>query len=155
MIRVEVKNRISQELITRAQFNTQQEVDSWIEDCKKSECFGKNERWIREGEESISNAIESRIIEIYPAQEEILDEDMNIIQEAREAITRTEYKLAAEYTIEQLDISAQINQERINQEALAYLASTDWMVIRAIESGVSVPTEITTARAAARLSIIR
>ena len=44
-------------------------------------------------------------------------------------------------------------QEAINTEALAYLASTDWYVIRLQETGVAVPQDILDARASARLSI--
>ena len=138
-----------------AKFETQELADAWLNQEIAKNSFGKNERWVTQDQEDISNALESRIIEFFPAQPAILDENSNIIQEAIPAVTKTEYRLAADYIIEQVDISTQVEQERINQEALAYLASTDWMVIRAIESGVSVPTEITTARAAARLSIIR
>ena len=44
-------------------------------------------------------------------------------------------------------------QEAINTDALAYLASTDWYVIRLQETGVAVPQDILDARASARLSI--
>jgi hypothetical protein len=37
--------------------------------------------------------------------------------------------------------------------ARQYLADTDWMVIRAAETGVPVPDEVTAARAAARASV--
>jgi hypothetical protein len=46
------------------------------------------------------------------------------------------------------------NQKKINQENLAYLASTDWYVIRNADSGEAVPIEISEARAAARLLIV-
>ncbi len=45
-------------------------------------------------------------------------------------------------------------QAATNRQARAYLASTDWYVVRFAESGVAVPSEITTARAAARASIV-
>ena len=44
-------------------------------------------------------------------------------------------------------------QREINQENLAYLASTDWYVIRKADTGTAVPTDILDARAAARLLI--
>ncbi len=44
-------------------------------------------------------------------------------------------------------------QAATNRQARAYLASTDWYIVRFAESGVAVPSEITTARAAARASI--
>ncbi|NBP03869.1 MAG: hypothetical protein EBU90_27990 [Proteobacteria bacterium] len=63
--------------------------------------------------------------------------------------------LPAEYTIEIIDITAQIEQEKINAEALAYLASTDWMIIREVDSGVICPSDVKAERAAARAKIVR
>jgi len=45
-------------------------------------------------------------------------------------------------------------QTQINFDAIEYLASTDWYAIRFAETGVVIPAEVTTKRAAARLSII-
>ena len=45
-------------------------------------------------------------------------------------------------------------QEVLNNESLGYLASTDWYITRHAETGVAVPEEITTARAAARAAIV-
>jgi len=42
----------------------------------------------------------------------------------------------------------------INMKARAYLASTDWYVIRLTETGVAIPQEITEKREAARQSIV-
>jgi len=63
--------------------------------------------------------------------------------------------LPAEYTIEIEDITAQVAQEAINAEALAYLASTDWLVIREVDAGVACPAEIKTLRAEARAKVVR
>ncbi len=49
---------------------------------------------------------------------------------------------------------AALAQAATNRQARAYLASTDWYIVRFTESGVAVPSEITTARAAARASIV-
>ena len=45
-------------------------------------------------------------------------------------------------------------QEVINNDSLAYLKSTDWYAIRYAETGVAVPSDVTTARAAARSAIV-
>lgn len=45
-------------------------------------------------------------------------------------------------------------QAQTNAEARAYLASTDWYVIRLQETGVAVPQEILDKRAEARLDIV-
>ena len=41
-----------------------------------------------------------------------------------------------------------------NMDSLMYLAETDWYITRHAETGVAVPDEITTARAAARAAIV-
>jgi hypothetical protein len=50
---------------------------------------------------------------------------------------------------------AAIDQQKINEEALAYLASTDWMIVRQAETGVPCPQNVLDARAAARAAIVR
>ena len=45
-------------------------------------------------------------------------------------------------------------QEVTNNESMAYLESTDWYAIRYAETGVAVPSDVTTARAAARSAIV-
>ena len=49
---------------------------------------------------------------------------------------------------------AREEQERINQEARAYLAETDWYVIRAQETGVEVPVDILQKRQEARDRVV-
>jgi len=44
-------------------------------------------------------------------------------------------------------------QAKVNQKALAYLASTDWYVIRKQETGTEVPVDITASREAARKEV--
>ena len=45
-------------------------------------------------------------------------------------------------------------QARVNTESRAYLASTDWYVIRQQETGEQVPDEIMAERAAARARVV-
>jgi len=52
-----------------------------------------------------------------------------------------------------VDVQAKEAQAVINAEAQAYLASTDWMVLRQADSGEVMPNNIKDARAAARLEI--
>ncbi len=44
-------------------------------------------------------------------------------------------------------------QEKINNDSLAYLSSTDWYIIRFQEDGMVIPTAITKARLDARLAV--
>lgn len=53
------------------------------------------------------------------------------------------------------DITAKLEQDRINAESLTYLASTDWYVIRKQETGVDIPQDVLEQRAAARAAIIK
>jgi hypothetical protein len=46
--------------------------------------------------------------------------------------------------------AAAAERARANAEARRYLAETDWMVIRAAETGKPVPVDVAEARAAAR-----
>jgi hypothetical protein len=44
-------------------------------------------------------------------------------------------------------------QAELNAPHLAYLASTDWYVLRFVDTGIAVPDAITAARQAARASV--
>jgi hypothetical protein len=50
-------------------------------------------------------------------------------------------------------LATEYEQKSINSKAQAYLASTDWMVLRQADSGEVMPNNIKDARAAARLEI--
>jgi hypothetical protein len=52
-----------------------------------------------------------------------------------------------------VDVQAATLQSQANATAQAYLASTDWMVLRQADSGEVMPNNIKDARAAARLEI--
>ena len=49
--------------------------------------------------------------------------------------------------------AAQAEQEAINTAARAYLESTDWYLVRELETGVPTPQEIRDARQQARLEV--
>lgn len=63
--------------------------------------------------------------------------------------------LPAEYTIEITDITAEIEQEKANTEALKYLADTDWLMIRELEIGKPMPEEIKLKRQEARNKVVK
>jgi hypothetical protein len=143
---------------------------SWIENCVSNNYWGLPERWVPHKDEGgfydDADFISERMAEIVPAvpfQPEIpaVYEGGNLISEAIPAVPEVpavmqkQAKLRAEYTIEITDISQQIEQERINNEALAYLASTDWLIIREMDSGLACPAEIKDLRQAAREAIIQ
>jgi hypothetical protein len=61
-------------------------------------------------------------------------------------VIKTPEQIAAEKT--------EAERARIAAEARRYLAETDWMVIRAIDTGKPVPDDVTEARAKARKQIL-
>src|ERR1043165_2035166 len=64
-------------------------------------------------------------------------------------------EVPAEFSTEIVDLTAQGEQARINKEAEEYLASTDWYILRELDSGVPCPEEIRKARQAAREKIVK
>ena len=45
-------------------------------------------------------------------------------------------------------------EKKINEEARAYLASTDWMSVREAEGGTAMPSDVKTKRAAERAKVV-
>lgn len=86
------------------------EIDVWLSFLLASSYFGKPERWVTQEQEDISNAIETRQVEVTPA---VVDEQGQVIEPA---VFATEYKLAAEYQIVVEDISAEIEAKNKKQE---------------------------------------
>ena len=64
------------------------------------------------------------------------------------------YKWSGSEVIVDEVANAAATQSDTNIDSLAYLASTDWYVIRYADTGVAVPTDIATKREEARASII-
>jgi len=63
-------------------------------------------------------------------------------------------------TMEELEalqesVQAKLDQDAINKEALEYLASTDWMIIRELDSGIACPADVKAARAEARAKVVK
>jgi hypothetical protein len=130
MIKASVKNL--QNIETHfALFETQELAEQWFNLNKFQ--FGKLARTLFEiqfTDESIEDAIDS---------EETLD---GIV-----------YSFPDAFTVEYTDVTVDVNYEKEAREARAYLASTDWYIIRKTETGVDIPAEITLLRAEARLKI--
>lgn len=138
MIEIRIKK---QGVVThKGQFETQQQADEWIQSSIALRSWGKPERWVNEEDCSLQGEIISEAI-----AEQLIGGPENETKQ---------YKFAAEYVIEQEDITAKVLQEEINAASLKYLAETDWCVIRFLESGVAVPAEVSTQRTAARAAIV-
>ena len=149
-VNIKKQNIITNSVILQSQ----EECDSWLTKEESNGSFGKPERWVTDDQEDITNALEARVVVTRESQAEVLDENNVVIIPESPEVSHLEYKMASQYSIEVIDVTAQIEQEQINKEALQYLADTDWYVIRSID-GIAVPLEISEARAAARLRIVR
>lgn len=110
--------------------------------------FGRKAEWVESEDQAvIASSTQSRQV-----TKPKLDPQTGLVSYQ----TVTEYFIPAEYQVVQEDITAKLAQDQINAQALAYLASTDWYLLRAIEdSSKPVPADIVAARAAARASIVK
>jgi hypothetical protein len=63
--------------------------------------------------------------------------------------------IPASYQVVITDLSAEIHQTAVNQEAIAYLASTDFYVVRLMDSGKPLPEGMSVLRQQARDKIVR
>jgi hypothetical protein len=141
MIKVEIKNL--QSFITNArQFETRQLAEAWVSEHSLALHFGK-------------------IAGEYPQSQLSQDEisqatNTRTTDESGRTLVEPVLTIPAQFTIEYTDISAQIIQDKLNVDSLAYLASTDWLVLRAIDDATKpVPEDIKQKRAAARAAIVR
>jgi len=106
--------------------------------------WGLSQRWVLHKDELMAEASYD--------DADVLEEEM---RDTLDGVAQKWVKLKATYTVEIEDITAQVAQDAINAEALAYLASTDWLVIREVDAGVPCPADIKAERAAARARIVR
>lgn len=130
--------------IRAGKFESQEKLNLYLEKLNTKGIVGlKPERTVAQ-----SDCSESEILSALELTPEVLDESGQIISPAMA-------RLPADYTIEIQDITAQVEQEKINQESLAYLASTDWLIIRELDSGVPCPADIKVKRQQARDRIVK
>lgn len=89
------------------------------------------------------------------SHEEIIAQTQGSDEELAQWLAGDSFKYPDGHWVEYVDISAQVEQDKINAEALAYLASTDWLIIRETETQVACPESIKQLRAEARLKVVR
>lgn len=141
MFKIEIKNL--QDVVTNvAKFETQELCLAWLNKNKVTGTFGKLEREVKEiidgvleNNEDIAKSISNREVEIAG----------NVVKV---------HTLPQEFSHTITNITDQHLAEQESKEALAYLVSTDWMVVRKAETGVDFPQEIKDLRAAARLKVL-
>lgn len=160
MIRISI-NKNSQ-LTNQASFQTMEEAQAWLAHHEGMKSFGQPKQIIQQQIELEPAVIEKQMVLVKEAE---LDEEGMEIAPAeyeeqdvviKEAVTEMqEVELAGEYEVIIEDISAKLEQEKINAEAQAFLDSTDWMIIRELDNGTPCPAEVRQARAEARAKIVR
>lgn len=144
-------NIIKNAQVTNSCTAPEAEATAWLAKHEGMGTFGQKRQVIShpaistEAQVEISpTVIDENGVEISPAQFETQVTEIPAREEVIEG-----------YTVEILDISAQLEQEATNAAALAILAESDWMVTRFAETGVAIPEEVSLARAAARAAIVR
>jgi hypothetical protein len=98
--------------------------------------------------------------EYLKGKEELRDFENDSLNIVDNQIMEWSFANISQPTMEELEalqesVQVRMDQEAINKEALAYLASTDWMVIRAMDSGEPCPEDVKQARAEARSRIVK
>lgn len=158
--------------VQHCKFDDEQVMQDFIKLLADQAPWGKPDRWLPDSpmsplsDEEKAKAQESRKVIVKEAKPESIVqvqkelEDGSIVTEdvvmpAVEEESYMEYFFPAEYTIEITDITVEIEQEKANAEALAYLAETDWLMIRELEIGKPMPEEIKIKRQEARDKVVK
>jgi hypothetical protein len=89
------------------------------------------------------------------SHEDIIAQTQGSDDELAQWLVGDSFKYPQDHWVEYVDISLQVEQDKINAEALAYLASTDWLIVREVETQVPCPLEVKELRAEARLKVVR
>jgi len=101
------------------------------------------------------------LVDAFIKGKEVSDEDsLNLELFLKGDISGWRFKNIPAPSLEELkalepQVSQKQNQEKINAEALAFLAATDWMVVRAVERGEELSPEFKAERQAARDRIVK
>jgi hypothetical protein len=96
-------------------------------------------------------------VKIIQDQKQIGYKDFSSIEEAQTYIVDVDSSKhwGEGVTFETEDVTAQVQQEVLNEESQKYLDSTDWYIIRHVESGVQIPDDVLNRRALARNAIVK
>ena len=136
MIKISIKKQ--EQITNQGLFPSMEEAQAWLAKHEGMKSFGQPKQVIQQQ------------VELSPA---VIAEDGSVIQEAQ--FEMQEIELVGDYEVEVEDISAKLEQEKINAEALAFLAATDYIVIRAMEKGEELSPELKAERQAARDRIVK
>lgn len=125
MIKVVITD-VNEVILSPAYFSDDAAADAWIALHGTNCTWGKPGRWVTEDKEDISEALETRETEIHPAQEAVLDENDEVLVPAQEAVTITEYRLAAQFSVEKTDIGNELEMQKLRIARNQKLTACDW-----------------------------
>lgn len=125
------------------------ELLAWVEKGTAENWFGRPAKY-----EEQNVLVKEAWIETIPPEVEG-DESVTLDHPAEYEIQSVLIEPAEEFEVVITDITAELEQKRINQESQAFLDSTDWLIIRELDEGTPCPIEIKQARAIARAKIIK
>lgn len=159
---IQVSIKKQDQITNQAQFSSMEEAEQWLAHHASMKSFGQPKQIVQQQIELEPAVIEKQMILVKEAE---LDEQGVEISPAeyeerdvviKEAVTEMqEVELAGDYEVVIEDISSKLEQERINAEALAYLAATDFYIIRELDNGVPCSADIKAERQAARERIVK
>lgn len=89
------------------------------------------------------------------SHEEIIAQTQGSVEELEIWLEGDKHKYPEGYWVEWIDITAEVDQVRINAESLKYLAVTDWLIIREVDAGIPCPVEVKLTRQQMRARIVR
>jgi|GEM_PF-2145880 hypothetical protein len=162
MIKISIKKQ--EQITNQGLFPTMEEAQAWLDKHEGMGTFGQKAIF-QEQDVLVAEEVRGPVQEL--ATPAVYDNNGNELEPATYTLNpdgvispaiyerRIVMVSPAQYEVVIEDISAQIAQEEVNKEALEFLASTDWMIVREMETGVACPAEIKQQRAAARARIVR
>jgi hypothetical protein len=143
----------------QASFDSLELAQAWVEKHTREGNFGPIPDTFTYVDSLVCPEFSTTTLELISPAE--FDQDENEIEPAMyknvTVVTPAVYTKVpvADFQIEYKDLTAELTQEAANKEAKAFLDSTDWKVIRAMERGESLSPEFKAQRDAARAAIIK
>ena len=134
---IQISIKKQDRITNQASFQSMEEAQAWLAHHESMKSFGQPKQLVQQQIELEPAVIEKQMIlvkeaqldeegvEIAPAEYE--EQDV-VIKEA--VIEMQEVELAGEYEVIIEDISAQLEQQVINEEAQKFLDESDWKVLR-------------------------
>jgi hypothetical protein len=124
-------------------FDTEEGLQDFLQVLNSANtCWGQPERDLVDTEAS-------------PVSQELKDKAISVTEVQIAGQAYFSYKIPAEFEVEIVDVTNELQQKKINEQAEQYLKDTDWYILREVDEGTPCPIEIKQLRAEARAKIVR